>query len=185
MFENISDEVLAEKAHTDKAAVTELVSRYLPTVEIIANKISPAAFEDLRQEGLMALLKAIQSYRSGLKASFSTYASVCIRNRMLSTLKKNSLSGAADISEIPDDELSELTSLGVPEDIVIESEETWELSEIVFSVLSETERRVFELYLAGMSYEMIGARLGMKVKAVDNAMQRARHKLKSLLGDNN
>ena len=179
LYKRLSDEELALSAKTDKAAVTELIARYICSIEYLANKYCPAAADDLMQEGFMGLLKAVKTYDPQKNVKFVTYAAVCIKNKMLSAVKKNSM-----IADIPEEELEErffYDSEEIPENIIIQNERMSEIYDKISSTLSEQEWQVFQLFLTGMSYNQMALNLGVSVKAVDNAMQRVRRKLKSLL----
>lgn len=174
----LSDEQLVRDAESDKAAVSELIARYICTIEFIAKRYSSEVREDLVQEGLMGLLSAVKSYSPDKNVKFSTYATKCIRNKIISSVHKNSL-----ISEGDAENLEEILSSGgnIPEDIILEKERMNELYDKITSALSEREWQVFQLFLTGMSYNQIALSVGASVKTVDNAMQRVRRKLKSLL----
>lgn len=179
LYKNLTDEELVLKAREDKAAVSELIARYMCTVELLAKRFSAELADDLVQEGLMGLLRAVKSYSKEKNASFSTYAAVCVKNKMISSLRKNSMSDTAEIDET---ELENCFSGGViPEEIVIEQERMNEIYSKISSALSEQEWQVFQLFLNGLSYNQIALSLKMPTKSVDNAMQRVRRKLKSLL----
>lgn len=181
LYEKLSDEELVIRARMDKKALSELIARNLGTVELLAKKFPSSVAEDLVQEGLMGLLKAVKSYNEDKNARFSTYAGVCIKNKMISSLRKNSVDDSSDFSE---DELEGYlgdSGEDIPENIVIEKERMNELYSKISSSLSEQEWQVFQLFLTGMAYNQIALELNVSAKAVDNAMQRVRRKLKSLL----
>lgn len=181
MQEKLSDEKLVLKARNDKTAVSELIARYMCTAEVLAKKLSPDLCDDLMQEGLMGLMKAIKSFNGEREVSFSSYASVCMKNKMLNSLRKNNSSRAAEISEEEIEEYAVGSQDDIPEDIVIEKERMSELYEKISSALSEREWQVFQLFLTGMSYNQIALNSGLSAKGVNNAMQRVRRKLKSVL----
>lgn len=174
----LSDEQLVLNAQSDKTAIGELIARYICTVEFLAKKYGTEVHEDLVQEGLMGLLGAVRTYREDKNAKFSTYATKCIKNKIISSVHRNAfLSGGeeADLEAI-------LGGGGtVPEEVVVEREELNELYDKITSALSEQEWQVFQSFLRGMSYNQIALGLGTSEKAVDNAMQRVRRKLRSLL----
>lgn len=174
-----SDEELAALAkNNDRQAVSELISRYICTVEKRAKSFSNGIPDDLVQEGLVGLLKAVQTYDSEKQVSFYTYAMTCVKNKMISAYKKYSIS----FEEIPGDEAEEEHDpADIPENIVLEKERLNEIFDKIYSALSEREWRVFQLYLSGLAYNQIALRLGVPVKTVDNAMQRVRRKLKAVL----
>lgn len=179
-YKNFNDEELALKAKENKDAAAELIARYVCTAEYMAAKFSAQAHDDLKQEGLMGLLNAVKSYRPDCNVKFSAYARVCIKNKILSSLKKNMPSGGV---ELTDEQLEEYANSEqeIPENVVIEQEKIKELYNRISSALSEREWQVFQMFLTGMTYNQMALSLNVSVKTVDNAMQRVRHKLKSLL----
>lgn len=172
-----SDDELAVKAKTDRKALSELIAGYFYRVGYIADNFYPAEKEDLVQEGLMGLLNAVRTFdpKSGVK--FSTYSSVCIKNKMRSAFRKSS-----SISNAKDTEYDFLDKCQVdPENIIIENERMEELYKDIFNALSDMEWQVFQLFLTGMSFNQIALKLSLTRKSVNNAMQRIRRKLKSVL----
>ncbi len=176
-----SDEELVVIAKTDKSAAAALVARYSKIVwiksKIYAN--FDTDIEDLHQEGLMCLLKAIKSYNGERGAKFSTFAEVCIVNCMRTISAK---SGKDMISSQPieeEDSFDELSVDETPESIYLYKEFFSELLHSIETSLSSTELKVFNLCIQGMSYRETAEKLGMTEKSVDNAMQRARRKIRS------
>lgn len=181
MYKDLSYEELVIRAGEDKGAVSEIIARYMCTIEAMAKKLSAKVSDDLVQEGLMALMNAVKTYDAGKGVAFASYAGVCVKNKMISSLKKNSLS---DTDYITDDSLEEILqadSDDIPDNVVIERERMNELNSKISSALSELEWQVFQMFLSGMSYNQIALNSGLTVKAVNNAMQRVRRKLKALL----
>lgn len=178
LYTNLSDEQLVVRAKSEKSALTELIVRYVCTVKYLAGNMSSVASDDLVQEGLMGLLNAVKSYNPEKDIKFSTYAGRCIKNKMISSLKRNSMISDADENEA-------LLVLGdpkdIPETVVVEKVVMDELYDKISSALSEREWQVFQLFLTGMAYNQIALKLGVSAKTVNNAMQRVRRKLKSLL----
>ena len=179
-YNDLSDEELVIRAKNDKKAVSELIVRYLRTVQFLAGRYSSDIYDDLVQEGFVGLLKAVNTYRHDENVKFSTYANVCVRNKIVSSLKKNSLINGVEFTDEMADELFEVCE-GDPESIFIENEQMDEVYEKITSALSEQEWKVFQLFLTGMAYNQMALNLGVTVKSVDNAMQRVRRKLKSVL----
>jgi RNA polymerase sporulation-specific sigma factor len=132
------------------------------------------AREDFLQEGMLGFLSAVSSYRPGRGASFRTYLSVCVNNRLISALRRSAQ--AADYAELPQN----IAAMD-PQDVFSSMEETRRMMEVIHSRLTPLERGVVERYLAGERYEAIARELGLAPKAVDNAMQRVRRKLKQFL----
>ena len=185
-YEQFSDEELARLSGSDKTALSALLCRYMGTAEQIAAKLAPRngreqIVKDLVQEGMMALLKAVNSYRPDRGAGFATYAGVCIRHRMLSYMMRDA--GIEAEESVPADELDEFLCGSVedsPENAVIERESYQELFADIADVLSELEWDVLQLFLAGLSHKQIAGKLGISEKAVNNAMQRLRRKLRTI-----
>ncbi len=182
-IESMTDEELVKASATDRFACEALVLRYTKLIFIKAAMLSSSETDrdDLCQEGLMGLLKAIASYDSGRNARFSTFAEVCVVNQMRTFLTKAAKAPAVceNIDEVGEDVLSEET----PESIYMNKVFFSELKQAVESELSETERQVFTMVIRGVSYRETAEKLGMSEKSVDNAMQRARRKIRAYLKD--
>ena len=180
---NMTDEELAVMAKNSKAAAEALISRYSKLIliksELFANDRTDS--EDLRQEALMSLLKAASSFDPGRGVKFSTYCEVCISNRLRTVCAGSGKD--PKFSESLDD-VSESEALSVeetPESIFLYRETLSEISRTVDSVLSSAERRAFRLCMQGLSYRCTARRMGVSEKAVDNAMQRARKKIRAFV----
>lgn len=178
-FESMSDDELCIAAQSDERAYSELISRFLPAVRRLARvyALNPSDRDDLFSEGLLGLMNSVKAYDKEKTAGFSTYARVCISNRMLNALKKTDriTKREENIEDV------ELTFLHSPESILIEREA---ISELVgdLGYLSKLERSVFILYVNGASYQEICEALGVEPKSVDNALRRVRTKLRKRLG---
>ncbi len=187
-YEQFSDEELARLSGSDKAALSALLFRYMGTAERIAAGIAPGAgheqtVKDLVQEGMMALLRAVNSYRPDRGAGFAAYAGVCIRHSMLSyIMKDNRYSGENRIStDELDDDLSG-SDEDIPENAVIAKEEHDGLFGRIADELSEREWQVLQLFLNGHSYRQIAEKMSISEKSVNNTMQRVRKKLRGIFG---
>lgn len=171
-FNGYSDEQLAVLAKDNTKAATELTSRLFPSIRALAVSINPQISDDLLQEGLLGMLSAIGSYDEN-RGSVRTYALTCARNRMLSTVKQNSLLGG-DV-----DRTDELEDKSADAQSEFEQRERFlELYSAMERCLTKAERDVLTCYMMGCSYAEIAKRLAVSVKSVDNAMQRARRKLR-------
>lgn len=164
----------------EDAAFSRLAAEMMPTLRSLAQQYQSAAVEseDLMQEGLLALLSAVHTYSVGGEASFKTYATVCIRNRMISVLRR-----AVGGKSVRTQDTVPLESKLSASDLTVEEhqdlrEECENLLRRVDTKLSQNERTVLYLFLSGLSYREIAERLGKTPKSVDNALQRVRHKLK-------
>jgi RNA polymerase sporulation-specific sigma factor len=168
-YSDYTDERLAALAKEDPSAMSELTSRLFPSIRSLAAAVNPKIADDLLQEGLLAMLTAINSYDSK-RGSVKTYVLTCARNRMLSTVKQNSLLGGDSdcTDEIPETDADDFA----------QRERFYELYSAMERCLTETERNVIGCYMTGRSYGEIAQTLGISVKSVDNAMQRSRKKLR-------
>lgn len=175
----MSDEELAELCRSDNTAFPYLAARFTRLVLTKAYSFAlkyPVDSDDMLQEGMLALLKAAETYDKSKGASFATYADVCISNKMRNTAAKR----------IPEtDEINDEEDYGqpnpTPEDILIEREKMKELFDTISSVLSQKEWEIFRMFLDGCSYSEIASQLKITEKSVDNALMRTRRKLKAAL----
>ena len=165
----------------DKDAVSKLVDMALPIVEAQAKSFSGNGFEfaDLSQEGMIGVLCAIGTYNKDAGASFKTYLNICVKNRLLSVIRKRSeksvfFDKAISLS-IDDSDMASSQSL---EEQLIGEDGYKRIFEFIDSELSEKERETLLLFISGLSYEEIADKTGTTVKAVDGTLQRARKKLK-------
>ncbi|WMJ22410.1 sigma-70 family RNA polymerase sigma factor [Paludicola sp. MB14-C6] len=171
----------------NQEAVACIFARYASVVNRnIANYyIAGIDKDDLKQEALMGLFNAIRSYKQDRNASFNTYANHCIANRLKNFLAASSTNKAQVLNRsIPIEEVESYKFLEKqptnPESIFIQKESYQSLVESMNSVLSNLEREVMNLYLCGCDYRLIASKLNSSQKTVDNALQRARRKLKAV-----
>lgn len=171
----------------NQTAFTELALRYVFLIHAKAFEFygSNIDRDDLFQEGLIALHSAVCSFKPESGVLFSAYASVCIRNKLVSAVRaansaKNKIGGSTVSLDSGEDFISDDKSN--PENDFIVREEAELIREKIDDLLSEKEAAVLKLYLEGMSYEEIALNLGIGIKACDNAMQRVRNKLKVFIG---
>lgn len=141
-----------------------------------ASFVPAADGEDLYQEGLVGLLKAVRTY-DGVSSAFATYASSCICHSVISAARRLRKQNG-DVVPLDDTELVSGTS---PESEFLDRESSSLLYERVFAELSGYERSVFELYLSDRSYADIARVMGKSEKSIANAIFRIRRKLKALL----
>lgn len=169
---------LAQKGSFDVVSV--LLERFSTLVRARVSAFAGYGAEpdDLVQEGMLGLLSAIYTYKDFGAASFKTYASVCINNKIFSFLKKTSRQRRLPILDDVDLDDAIIDESPNPEDLVIAYEELAGLKAALISRLSQAEFSVITLFLAGYSYEEIAKRLGSTAKSVDNALQRVRRKLR-------
>lgn len=170
---------------SDKA-FNMLIFRYTGMVSLLSKKyFSPSLTpDDWFQEGMIGFLDAVRTYDSNGSASFATYATVCIRNRLNSSLRKVRNSA----NETPSDVVplkENILPVDSPENDYIENENYRLFTESAFKLLSDTEQKVIGYYLAGFSYAETAEKLGISEKSVDNALCRAKAKLKKEFGKMN
>ena len=188
-----ADEELALRSQSgDREAEEQLLKQYSDVVkrEIRFLFLVGAETEDLAQEAMIGLVKAIRDYSPNRGAAFRTYATRCIRNQIRTAITaagrqkhqplNTYISIYADSTEEGEKLLSELAvreDSGNPEALVLRKEGLEEMEERMQLKLSPLERRVAELYLAGLSYAEIAERLGRNERSVNNALTRIRRKI--------
>jgi RNA polymerase sigma-H factor len=178
----------------DRSAYDRLVRRYHGFVRLKASSyfLAGGDADDLIQEGLVGLYKAIRDYRSDRESSFRNFAELCITRQIITAVKtatRNkhsplnqyvsfSSTPAAGGEDMPTlDQTIAGPAVNDPVNRVISSEELRSLVGCLSTSLSELESRVLSLYLDGCSYEQVGERLGCDTKTVDNALQRVKRKV--------
>ncbi|MBQ1312729.1 MAG: RNA polymerase sporulation sigma factor SigH [Blautia sp.] len=140
--------------------------------------------DDLIQEGMIGLFKAIRDFREDRDASFRTFANVCV-DRQLKTAVKNSqrkkhmpLNSYISLDNENEEEPSPVVQSVSPEDMLIEREQQENLMRTIQESLSKLENKVLSLYLSGDSYQEIADKIGKPLKSVDNTMSRLRRKIR-------
>ena len=188
-YSALSDEhlvILSQNNDTD--AIGELSLRYGKVSFAIASTFTSDSEEcaDLSQEGMIGFLSAVYSYRENENATFLTYASRCIRNKILSALRKlNSTKRIPDSLLVSLEQISETSAHpDTPENLILSESGAKLISSLIEEHLSKQEKDVLMLYLTGISYGDIAEKLNLSPKAVDSALQRARKKLREKLGNN-
>jgi RNA polymerase sporulation-specific sigma factor len=178
----------------DRGAYNRLVARYYGFVRLKASSyfLAGGDSDDLIQEGLVGLYKAIRDYRSDRESSFRNFAELCITRQIITAVKtatrnKHSpLNQYVSFSSTPAtagedaptlDQLLPGPSVNDPVNRVISSEELRSLVGCLSSALSDLESRVLTLYLDGRSYERMAEALDCDTKTVDNALQRVKRKV--------
>lgn len=177
-YNDLTDEELVDMSRGgDEYAFNILASRYLNT-RTYKSTSAYVDSDDFIQEGMFGFLNAVRSYDPGRGVPFQAYAHICMRN---------SISSAAGnlTDEIPMDNTSDaftaIESADDPLKQIITSEHLSEVLAVCEVALSELEKTVVFFRAGGMSYAEIGDKLGMEPKAVDNAVQRARRKIKQVI----
>lgn len=151
--------------------------------------------DDLIQEGMIGLYKAVRDYNAGKEASFATFASMCINRQMITAVtasnrKKNTPLNTYVSFDTPagNDEDFDMKLVDTlqpeteqnPEKLLIDKERTQDLQTRLFAMLSPFEMQVLNLYLEGMDYLQIAEELEKTAKSIDNALQRIRSKVSKI-----
>ena len=153
--------------------------------------------DDLIQEGMIGLFKAIRDYDFGRDASFKTFADLCISRQMYSAIQASSrkkhtpLNGYISLYAKPYgqeedtnaslDQILESTRDRDPEELIIDQENARIIEEFIETGLSEFEKQVLELHMTGMGYVEIAGILGKDEKSTDNALQRTKSKIRKFV----
>ena len=197
---DIVDEGLVRRARAgDQQAMDQIIARYRGFVRLKASAyfLAGGDSEDLIQEGLIGLFKAVRDYRPEREASFRSFAELCVTRQIITAIKtaarnkhtplntyvsfSNTRAGSeqettlADI--LPDDPVTD------PINQAISTEELQSLVECLGKVLSPLESQVLAMYLEGRSYEEVAEKLECNPKSVDNALQRVKRKVEVHLKD--
>ncbi len=190
---NIEDEKLIEMIKAgDQKALNFLLDKYNNMVNMKVNKyfIIGAEREDIVQEGLIGLYKAIKNFNGEKQNSFKTFANLCIERQLITAIKSSnrqkhmplnsylSLNNSA-YEENEDTELLEVFDTDIiedPLDTIMKKEYYKSVENEIDKNLSDFEKQVLNRYTNGESYIEIATRLNMPVKSIDNAIQRIRKK---------
>lgn len=193
-FEKMSDEQLIEQVHQGNTdALDYLITKYRLFVKSKAKSyfLIGADKEDIVQEGMIGLYKAIRDFKGDKLSSFRAFAELCITRQIITAIKTATrqkhipLNSYVSLDKPIYDEESERTLMDIiispitddPEHIIINQEDYSRLENKMGEVLSELEQQVLSRYLAGQSYYEISEELNRHVKSIDNALQRVKRKL--------
>ena len=197
-LERLTDEEIVDLAkHGDVEGLEYLINKYKNFVRAKARTyfLIGADREDIIQEGMIGLYKAIRDYRVDRQASFRAFAEVCVTRQIITAIKTATrrkhipLNSYVSLNKPVFDEESERTLAEVvttgkasnPEDLFINQENLMDIESTMHRILSPLEQRVVNLYLEGKSYVEIADQLDRHVKSVDNALQRVKRKLEQYL----
>ena len=191
------DHLVALFRQGDVAALELLLERYRRFARSKARTyfLVGADHDDIEQEGMIGLFKAVRDFRPDRQSSFRAFAELCVTRQIITAIKtatrqKNqplnqyvSLSGLRGCDSADDRLVDDLLDHQVPDpaDEVVSSESMAELRAMMAEMLSRLEVDVLRLYVEGRSYQEISALLGRHVKSIDNALQRIKRKLEAHL----
>ncbi|MFD4931283.1 RNA polymerase sporulation sigma factor SigH [Peribacillus butanolivorans] len=199
-YVKLEDKVLVKMVHSgDSESLAFLINKYQ---NFVRAKTTPyfligADKEDLVQEGMIGLYKAIRDFREDRMTSFKAFAELCITRQIITAIKTATRQKHAPLNSYVSldkplyDEESNYTLMDMisgekitnPEAIIINKEKADDIELKISELLSDLERRVLALYMDGQSYVEISEELNTHVKSIDNALQRVKRKLERHLGE--
>ena len=195
-YDNIKDEDLIEIIKSgDKLAFEYLLNKYKELVNIKVSKyyIVGAERDDIVQEGLIGLFKAIKSYKSDMKNSFKSFANMCIERQLITAIKSSNRQKHMPLnsylslnisaydeedgkSDTPLIDIFNAALIEDPLDTITKKEYYKNIEDTIDKSLSDFEKKVLNKYINGKSYLEIAEDLDTPVKSIDNAIQRIRKK---------
>lgn len=192
------DDVLVDLVHKgDSEALDYLIQKYRNFVRAKARTyfLIGADKEDIVQEGMIGLYKAIRDFKGDKLSSFKAFAELCITRQIITAIKTATrqkhipLNSYVSLDKPIYDDESDRTLMDVisgtkvldPEELIINQEEFDDIELKMAELLSDLERKVLALYLDGQSYQEISEELNRHVKSIDNALQRVKRKLERYL----
>ncbi len=196
------DEDIVKRAKAGEEFATEfLINKYRNFVRVKAKSyfLVGADREDIIQEGMIGLYKAIRDFRADKLSSFRAFAELCITRQIITAIKTATrqkhipLNSYISLNKPIYDEDSDRTMLDIlsgtkvtdPEEVFISHELSDDLRERIQENLSELESQVLLSYLEGKSYQEMAKELNRHVKSIDNALQRVKRKIEKTLGEKN
>jgi len=197
-YDSMMDEEIVELARAGSTVAQEyLINKYRNFVRAKARSyfLIGADREDIIQEGMIGLYKAIRDFKSDKLSSFRAFAELCVTRQIITAIKTATrqkhipLNSYVSLNKPIYDEDSDRTLLDVisgskitdPEELIISQEEFGDIEDKMGEILSDLEWRVLMSYLDGRSYQEIAADLNRHVKSIDNALQRVKRKLERYL----
>lgn len=197
-FEHMTDEQVVRLAQqADGMALEYLLNKYKNFVRSKARSyfLIGADHEDIVQEGMIGLYKAIRDFREEKLASFRAFAELCITRQIITAIKTATrqkhipLNSYVSLNKPIYDEESDRTLLDVitegweanPEEVLINREDVSLIEGRIGKTLSALEKQVLQRYLEGKSYQEISGEMHRHVKSIDNALQRVKRKLQKML----
>ena len=164
----------------DSDAVSQLIKRYYQKASAISRRfyISGADTNDLLQEALIALFAAINSYDENKSDNFEAFASMCMKNRLMSCVKSSNRKKNEPLNYFISLDDAEI-EVDDPSQKVIDFETLEEYKKQIGVKLTQKEKTVLSYYLSGYSYAFIAQKLGLSKKTVDNMIYRVKKKLKN------
>ena len=192
-YENMTDEEIVSLAEKDRSAEEFLLNKYKNLVKSRAKMyfLAGGDNDDLMQEGIIGLFKAIHDYNSDKQASFYSFAELCVKRQIFTAIKTAArqkhqpLNTYISLNKPVYEDVSERTLVETlaeresvdPEKLYIMHEKLKDIEKEIDEKLSDLEKRVLILHLQGMSYQEISEIINKPTKSIDNALQRIKKKL--------
>lgn len=192
-YENMTDEEIVALAEKDRSAEEFLLNKYKNLVKSRAKMyfLAGGDNDDLIQEGMIGLFKAIHDYNSDKQASFYSFAELCVKRQIFTAIKTAArqkhqpLNTYISLNKPVYEDVSERTLVETlaeresvdPEKLYIMHEKLKDIEKEIDEKLSDLEKRVLILHLQGMSYQEISEIINKPTKSIDNALQRIKKKL--------
>ncbi len=189
-YADLTDEQLLELRAAGNTEVAEyLINKYKTMVRKKVRMLYLAGGDqdDLIQEGMIGLFKAIRDYKPDHEASFHTFASLCVDRQLYRAIQSSNRQKHQPLNSYISMNASEWEKeqwymiQPSPENILIDQEEVIHIREKIYEDLSKLEYTVFEHYMEGENYIQIAENLGKSPKSIDNALQRIRGKVRKIL----
>ena len=194
-------EMVLKASNGDIIALEHIITKYKNFVKAKAKSyfLVGADKEDIIQEGMIGLYKAIRDFDGSKTNSFKCFAEICITRQIITAIKTATrqkhipLNSYVSLNKPIYDEESDRTLMDIiaasiitdPEELIISKEELKNIESKMNEILSKLELQVLELYLNGKSYQYIADIIGRDVKSIDNALQRVKRKMEKYLENRN
>lgn len=192
-YTQYNDEALIQKLRDgEKEVLDHLLEKYKGLVRKKARAMYLIGGEtdDLIQEGMLGLFKAIQDYRPDKDASFGTFANLCIERQMYNAIqgsnrqKHQPLNSYVSLSEeVTDESIFDNLLISNPESIIIDQETALDMERRIHQCLSRFENHVLDCYMRGCNYLQIAEEFEKSPKSIDNALQRIRKKVRRIISE--
>ncbi|WP_343209783.1 sigma-70 family RNA polymerase sigma factor [Anaerolentibacter hominis] len=184
-YRECSDEEIVERIHAgDTHGVDYILEKYKNMVRQKARTLYLIGGdkEDLIQEGMIGLYKAIRGYNREKESSFATFANLCVTRQLYSAIRiSNRMKYSPLNNYVALSDMEQLDAYQSPEEIMLDKEKTNRIEDELKKRLSPLEKQVMDYYINDMKYTEIAAVLGKEPKAIDNALQRIKIKLRDVL----
>ncbi|MBQ5695804.1 MAG: RNA polymerase sporulation sigma factor SigH [Clostridium sp.] len=196
----IEEEIVIEAQNGDVRAQEYVISKYESFVKAKSKSyfLIGADKEDIYQEGMIGLYKAIRDFNYEKSSTFKGFAELCVTRQIITAIKTATrqkhipLNTYISLNKPVSEDDSERTLLDIlstikisdPEELIIGKEEKARIENAIAKVLSDLEMEVLQSYLDGKSYQEIACDLDRQAKSIDNALQRVKRKLEKCLSDN-